>query len=141
MLFSTFPRGWPGLGLLLLRAVIGGVVVAHGARAISAGSSSISALLTAALAIGAGGAVAAGFSTALASTLLSLGTIGVAFKWIPGSDRNGITPGVSTIFAVSMCIAIALLGPGALSIDARRRGRREIVIPRSRPNPSTRRKS
>jgi uncharacterized membrane protein YphA (DoxX/SURF4 family) len=128
-LFSTFPRGWPGLGLLLLRMVVGATTVAEGARAIGIGNPSIATGGTAALAIGAGLAVTAGFLTPFAAASLGVGTIGVALGWIPWNDPVGIPAHVSTIFVVSMCVAIALLGPGALSVDARRRGRREIVIP------------
>ena len=35
------------------------------------------------------------------------------------------------LFDIGMAISLALIGPGALSIDSRRFGRREIVIPPS----------
>ena len=130
-LFSTFPRGWPGLGLLLLRVVVGVTVVVHGVRAINRAIPSMAAWGTPALAIGSGIAVTAGCFTSITAVLLIMGTIGVAFGWIPWSATDPLDPGVSTIFVVSMCAAIALLGPGALSVDARLGGRREIVIPRS----------
>jgi uncharacterized membrane protein YphA (DoxX/SURF4 family) len=91
---------------------------------------SVSAWAAAALAIGAGIAVTIGFCTAVAAVLLSLGTFGAMWKWIPWSGTKPIEPGVSAIFLASICVAIALVGPGAVSVDARLRGRREIVIPR-----------
>jgi hypothetical protein len=39
-------------------------------------------------------------------------------------------------FAVAAAVAIVLTGPGALSLDARLFGRREIVIPRTPRPPS-----
>jgi hypothetical protein len=37
---------------------------------------------------------------------------------------------LSIALGAAMLVAIAVLGPGALSIDARMFGRREIIIPR-----------
>ena len=133
-LFSTFPRGWPGLGLLLLRMVVGVTMVMQGSRAISTGNPSLATGGTAALAIGAGVAVTTGFLTPFAAASLGMGTIGVALGWIPWTDRPPLDPGVPMIFVASIGAAIALLGPGALSVDARRRGHREIVISRGVPN-------
>jgi uncharacterized membrane protein YphA (DoxX/SURF4 family) len=70
-----------------------------------------------------------GFATTAAAAVLSLGTIGVAYGWIPWSPLDPVDFSVTTVFLVSMCVAIALMGPGSVSVDARLRGRREIVIP------------
>jgi hypothetical protein len=43
----------------------------------------------------------------------------------PGSS------GLSVLHLLSDCAVLALVGPGAWSLDARLFGRREIVIPRS----------
>jgi uncharacterized membrane protein YphA (DoxX/SURF4 family) len=126
--FTNFPRGWPGLGLLLLRLVVGVTVAVQGWRAIESASHSAQTWGTAGLAITLGIAVVAGFLTPAAAALLGIGTIGVAFGRIPWSDMDPLDREMSMIF-VSICAAIGLLGPGALSIDARLRGRREIVIP------------
>jgi hypothetical protein len=40
----------------------------------------------------------------------------------------GLLPGIQV---VALAVVVALLGPGALSVDARLFGMREIVIPRS----------
>lgn len=133
MLFSTFPRGLPGIGLLLLRAVVGVTIVVHGCRAIAGGPSSIPAQMIAALSIVAGVAVIIGLATPLAAALIGLGTAGVALGWIPWCTLDPVGGGVSTIFLVSMSAAIVMLGPGTVSIDARRHGRREIVIPPEAP--------
>lgn len=130
-LLSTFPRGWPGVGLLLLRVVVGVATVVHGCRAIGNAMPSLPAVVTAALAIGAGVAIAVGLFTPVAAMALGLGTMGAAFGWVPWNGTAQLEPGVSTIFVTSMCVAIALLGPGALSLDARLGGRREIAIPRT----------
>ncbi len=122
MAISTFPRGWPGLGLLLLRVVVGVTAVMHGWTMPEWG--------TAALAIGAGVAVTVGCFTSVTAGLLGLAAMAGAFGWIPWGHMEPIEPKVSMIFVVSTSVAIALLGPGVFSVDARLRGRREIVIPR-----------
>jgi len=50
---------------------------------------------------------------------------------IPVSSRDVISDGLGVFFVVSTSIAIALLGPGAYSVDSYLFGRREIVIRRS----------
>src|SRR5262245_41589338 len=87
-LFSTFPRGWPGFGLLLLRSVVGLTVVAHGWRAFHATIPSLSTSGTAAVAIGAGIALTVGLCTPVIAGLLSLGAVGVMCGWIPWSDAH-----------------------------------------------------
>jgi uncharacterized membrane protein YphA (DoxX/SURF4 family) len=116
------------LGLLLLRVVVGATVVVHGWTAIHDVPPSMSAWAATVVAIGLGVAVTVGFITDVAAVLLSIGTIGVVCGWNPWSGADPAER-ISTVFVVSMCVAVALLGPGALSVDARLRGRREIVIP------------
>ena len=112
-MFSSFPDGAPGLGLLLLRAVLGVSAISSGVADLGTGP------LVGALAIVVGCSLLAGFLTPVAATLLGLGALNIAVsqgKWTPVS-------------VVIVALAAALLGPGAFSIDARLFGRREIIIP------------
>jgi uncharacterized membrane protein YphA (DoxX/SURF4 family) len=93
------------------------------------GMSAVAVWSVALVATCAGAALLLGLLTTVAAALVSVGTIAIAFGWIPWSLARPIDVGVSTVFFVSMGVAIALLGPGAVSVDARLRGRREIVIP------------
>ena len=120
---STFPRRWPGLGLLLLRVVVGATAIVHGWTMPSWGAATF--------AIGAGVAVTVGLFTSATAGLMGLATGAIALGWIPWGGTEPLVPVVSAVFVVSMSVAIALLGPGAFSIDARLRGHREIVIPRN----------
>jgi uncharacterized membrane protein YphA (DoxX/SURF4 family) len=131
MLFlSRFPGGWPGVGLLLLRAAVGAVVAAQGAVCLVEGVNlKLGAWLISVSAVACGVSLLAGFLTPLASILAGLGAVSVALSWITAPDPNLFDDRLSIIFVVIMTVAIFLLGPGAFSLDARLFGRREIVIP------------
>jgi len=70
-----------------------------------------------------------GILTPLASILAISGNIGYALSWIPAPAANLFAGKIAIIYAITMATAIALLGPGAFSLDARLFGRREIFIP------------
>jgi len=59
--------------------------------------------------------------------------LGIAFAWLPGPPIA--STGMLTFLIVVSAIAIALLGPGAFSLDGALFGRREIVIPPRPPEP------
>jgi uncharacterized membrane protein YphA (DoxX/SURF4 family) len=78
-----------------------------------------------------GAALVGGFLTPVAGFLVSLCVLGIALSWFPAPstglhDAKLLAPGM-----IAMAVALALLGPGAFSIDGRLFGRREIVIPPS----------
>jgi putative oxidoreductase len=73
-----------------------------------------------------GMALFAGLGTRLASVLLFVVLAGEIFWSRPGAPSlDQLLP---ILLSESMAVGLALLGPGAFSIDARRFGRREIVI-------------
>ena len=76
-----------------------------------------------------GALLLSGFLTPVAGVLVGLGTLGITLGWLPAATRNLFDTALPAVFAAIMCAAIALLGPGAFSIDARLFGRREIIIP------------
>lgn len=118
-LFSSFARGGPGVGLLLMRVVTALVLLSQAALTLRRGGS----IDSSALAVSAGGAgilLLAGLWTPIA---------GVAVAAI--SLWNAVAqPGDPWIYILlsSMGVALALLGPGAWSIDARLFGWKRIDI-------------
>jgi putative oxidoreductase len=118
-LFSMFPNGWPGRGLLLLRVVAGILSIYDGiARLMGAAPHGpVSLQIIAAIA---GVFLLAGFWTPVAGALLAITDIWIALSGI-GDLR-------SSILLATMGTAIAFLGPGALSIDALLFGRKCLDI-------------
>ena len=133
--FSSFPSGWAGAALLVLRLVVGasatleaGLTIAHNhtpahMATIAAGTAAI-----------AGVALIIGFLTPITSLFFCV--IGALFM-------GNILPTALLLFNstmaafefVVMSAVLVILGPGAISVDARLFGRREVAVRRaSRPN-------
>lgn len=72
-----------------------------------------------------------GLMTPLVAVLVAAGGIGIALSWIPLPGQELFDSDLAIINLIVLPIAIALLGPGAFSLDARMFGRREITIPSS----------
>ncbi len=72
-----------------------------------------------------------GFLTPIAATVAGTGAIGIGFSLFPGCTTSLFDARLTIIFSATMLIAIAFLGAGAFSVDARVFGRREIIIPPS----------
>jgi hypothetical protein len=60
--------------------------------------------------------------------------LGARLAWFHGGYSNKMRTNVGFAFIMIIGIALACLGPGAFSLDARRYGRREIVIPQRPKN-------
>jgi hypothetical protein len=117
-LFSMFPRGGPGIGLLLLRLS----VAAANLHAYSSLESRVVwalpalTLLCALLCVGA------------LTPLAAVAAAGLQFA----EAGNVAMTGAGIGSAILDALALAVLGPGAYSLDALRFGRRVIVLPRQR---------
>lgn len=118
-LFSTFARGWPGVGLLLLRVAAGSSLIARSILVLgntpTFGTGFFHLLIATA-----GLLLIAGLWTpvvAAAMVLLELWRI-ISRYGDPATD----------ILLCTLALAIALLGPGAWSVDARLFGWKRIDI-------------
>jgi len=117
-LFSTFARGWPGVGLLVMRLVGGAAFVARGVAMLHADSSI--AMATAVLAIVAGVFLITGLWTPIAGSLIA--AIGMWSAFTRDDDP------LASVLLATIGIAAALVGPGAWSIDARLFGWKRIDV-------------
>jgi len=108
-LFSTFARGLPGVGLLLIRIAAGISLMFDGFERFQTGEPAASVMLRI-LTIADGALLMAGLWTPIAGSLV----IGLAIWQIVLRHENP-NPG---ILLAAMGAALALVGPGALSIDA-----------------------
>jgi putative oxidoreductase len=119
-LFSTFPEGWPGTGLLFLRAVAALAPLQHGIAGllIAPPPPLINLQLAAA---GTAIFLLAGLWTPAAGVLLAVAEFGLTFSHPIDPWRH--------ILLAALGIALAMLGPGAWSVDARLFGRKRIQIP------------
>jgi hypothetical protein len=116
-LFSMFPDGLPGVALGLLRASVAFTVLVHGFT--SHGALRMW-LLVAVIAL----------SILLVAGILTpiLALVAIAVQWTGLPDITFVD--VVIVAAASLnALALALLGPGAYSLDARRFGRRVVDLP------------
>jgi len=126
-LFSTFARGWPGLGLLLLRLLTSSAFIYFGIVSILA-APPLRIVVLEILGVGAGLLFLVGLWTPAAGTLAAIIKL-----WIAGSryfSHSG-NPWFPIIHAVLGAI-LAMVGPGAWSIDARLFGRKRVDFPERR---------
>jgi uncharacterized membrane protein YphA (DoxX/SURF4 family) len=129
-----FPSGWPGAGLLLLRLATGAVLIVQGfAYFGDKRELGFSGAALAAVAIVVGFSLVIGFLTrCVALAAATIGVVGVC-SWLPGSFVGPVVTRTTAGMSAVIAVAVICIGPGALSLDARLFGRREIIIPPSAP--------
>ena len=120
----------------MLRASVGGLAAVTGVLCLSGSVERVPAVWATGLGLAlSGAALLLGFMTPYASLLLGLCLLAGLFPSAPASFLNFLGPKHLTGILVLISVAIALLGPGAYSVDGYLFGRREIVIPPHTPQP------
>jgi hypothetical protein len=123
-LFSTFPGGSPGFGLLILRIALSVTTLVRSAAYLSeSGGAAFLHWLPGFFMIAPAVFVLIGFLTPPSAAIVFTGGMLAAVL--------GQTSTAVEIYGTVLAAAIALLGPGAFSVDARLFGRREIIIPKN----------
>ncbi|MGA2336672.1 MAG: hypothetical protein ABSG08_14980 [Terriglobales bacterium] len=116
-LFSTFAEGWPGFGLLLQR-VLTSAVLLYFAGTHLLETSSLAPSLPHLMGAVAGVLLLFGLWTPLAGTAIAMVEVWILLA------RSG-NPLIA-IMLVSLGATVAMIGPGAWSIDAQLYGRKHI---------------
>ena len=116
-LYSTFPCGLPGVGLILLRAIVA-IPLIHAGLLTAASPGPVVWTLAAA-----GGAILLliGLWTPVVGALIAVTELYLAVSH-PADPWTHVRVGL-------LAAAIAFLGPGGCSVDARLFGRKQIQIP------------
>ena len=86
-----------------------------------------------ALAIVSGIALVVGLLTPGSGAVAGVTTVLIVMTWNPSTTSNLFIDRVAALFVTADAAAVALLGPGAHSMDAYLFGRREIIIPHDMP--------
>ena len=129
-MFSTFPDGTPGAGLLLLRAAGGALFIIQSAAYFGDKRElGLLVLVVISLTSVVGLLLLIGFLTRLVALGAALVGVSCVFSRQPESSVGPLGIPMTAALAVVIVIAVCCLGPGAFSLDARLFGRREIIIP------------
>jgi putative oxidoreductase len=118
-LFSTFPTGRPGAGLLLLRLAVGASLILERIPVIWVVPQSLGLEVRTVL-VCVGISLLCGLWTPVMGSVAAVIELLITFSPADGS--------VTHILLVILSISLALLGPGAFSIDAHIFGRKRIDI-------------
>jgi putative oxidoreductase len=120
-LFSMFPNGWPGRGLLLLRIANGSFIIHQGVVQLSASQHSSAIVAACGASVAAGALLMLGIWTPIVASFLAILEIGMLML---GTGRS-----MDTIFCAVIALALAMLGPGVWSVDAAIFGRQRLEFP------------
>jgi putative oxidoreductase len=120
-LFSTFADGWPGIGLLLLRLLTGLALIHFGISGLLE-ATQLTTVVLHVIGAGAGLLLLVGLWTPVAGSLAAIVNVWIAFSRLLSHSGD---PWIAIIQAV-LGTALAMIGPGAWSIDARLFGRKHI---------------
>jgi putative oxidoreductase len=126
-LFSTFAGGSPGVGLLLLRLLTAAAFIYFGIDSVRA-APPLTIVVLESIGVGAGLLILVGLWTPAAGALAVIVKLWIACSRFYSHSGNPWFPIVQAVLGA----VVALVGPGAWSIDARLFGRKHIDFPEGR---------
>jgi hypothetical protein len=109
-LYSTFAGGWPGIGLIIMRLVVG-ITLVNGAGSALMSSPAVPMITLSVLMGAAAILLVIGLYTPIVGTVVALIESGRLIT-LP-ADR------LAYLLAATVAAALAMLGPGVWSVDAR----------------------
>ena len=118
-LFSSFARGWPGAGLLVLRLTTGITLVGYAIAFVCATATSETWLLPG-IAFGAGFLLIIGLWTPIAGTIVTFFEV-----WRIICQHGDLW---TNVLLAGLGASLALIGPGHWSLDARLFGWKRIDV-------------
>jgi putative oxidoreductase len=123
-LFSSFADGWPGIGLLLLRLLTAAALIHFGIANLRE-AFPLTIVVLQIIGIAAGILLLIGLWTPVAGVLAAIVKVWIALSRYFSHSGD---PWIAITQAVLSAV-LAMVGPGAWSIDARLFGRRRIHMP------------
>jgi putative oxidoreductase len=133
-LFSAFPYGWPGFGLLLLRLGLGIALISFGISSFFPAFGEPVALARDSIEVAGAMFLILGLWTPVVGALIALNELWIALS-LYASHPDGHW---NHVFLAVLTAGVAMLGPGAWSVDARLFGRKQFDLvdgSRGRKNP------
>lgn len=132
-MFSTFPDGWPGAGLVLLRVTCGVLLVVQGIGYAfqQPDHHQLILWLLAIVAVGSGILLLVGYFTRLGAFIAGIACASGIFSRVPAPNFDLFTARLPCALVAVIAASVICLGPGAFSLDALLFGRREVVIPKN----------
>jgi putative oxidoreductase len=130
-LFSTFADGSPGIGLLLLRLLTAAALIYFGIAGVLASPPPATVALQI-IGIGAGILLLVGLWTPMAGTLAAVAKVSIACSRLFSHSGDPWIPIAQAVLGAILAAILAMVGPGALSIDARLYGRKLVNFPERR---------
>jgi putative oxidoreductase len=118
-LYSTFPNGPPGIGLLLLRLAIGGSLIAEPVSMMLPIPPSVLGAAHVFL-VGTAVCICIGIWTPVMGAIQGIAELGMTLFHADGYEHQ--------LLLAILAFSLAMLGPGAWSIDAQIFGRKRITI-------------
>jgi len=135
ILFFAFPTGPPAVGLLLLRLLFATRFIAEGVDRLTA-VAGVEGVAGGGIGTGVGLFVVlcavllgVGFLTPFAQGLLAVVDVVASADPALAVPARIALPGLFPAFEACVLMCMAVIGPGAYSLDARLFGREEIIIP------------